>query len=119
MTRVRERRPEQRIQAQVNAQKEEKLGRVKQGCKASRKGAKGRTRMSGIGAFSFFHQCHERHANQKKRLSASCVLPADPGSDLRSVSAISEFRYSGARLPRLPVSGARARGSGVPAECPR
>jgi hypothetical protein len=30
MTRVRERRPEQRIQAQVSAQKEEKLGWVKQ-----------------------------------------------------------------------------------------
>ena len=28
---VRERRPEQRIQAQATAQKEEKLGRVKQG----------------------------------------------------------------------------------------
>src|SRR5580700_3102242 len=45
---VRERRPEQRIQAQAKAQKEEKLGRVKQGCKASSKGAKERTRRSGI-----------------------------------------------------------------------
>jgi hypothetical protein len=48
MMRVKERRPEQRIQAQVKAQKEEKLGRVKQGWKASRKGAKERTRRSGI-----------------------------------------------------------------------
>jgi hypothetical protein len=48
MMRVRERRPEQRIQAQVKAQKEEKLGRVKQDWKANRKGAKERTRRSGI-----------------------------------------------------------------------
>ena len=48
MMRVRERRPEQRIQAQVKAQKEEKLGRVKQGWKASRKGAKERIKRSGM-----------------------------------------------------------------------
>src|ERR1035438_10343712 len=48
MTRVRERRPEQRIQAQVKAQKEAKLGRVKQGWKASRSGAKERTKRSGM-----------------------------------------------------------------------
>jgi hypothetical protein len=48
MMRVTERRPEQRIQAQVRAQKEEKLGRVKQGWKASRKGAKERTKRSGM-----------------------------------------------------------------------
>jgi hypothetical protein len=47
--RVRERRPEQRIQAHAKAQKEKKLGRVKQGGKASRKGAKERTRRSGMG----------------------------------------------------------------------
>jgi hypothetical protein len=48
MMRVTERRPEQRIQAQVRAQKEEKLGRVKQDWKASRKGANERTKRSGM-----------------------------------------------------------------------
>jgi hypothetical protein len=42
MMRVRERRPEQRIQAQVKAQKQEQRGRVKQDWKANRKGAKER-----------------------------------------------------------------------------
>ena len=46
--RVRERRPEQRIQAQVKVQKNDKLGRVKQGWKASRSGAKERTKRSGM-----------------------------------------------------------------------
>ena len=55
MMRVRERRPEQRIQAQVKAQKEEKLGWVKQGWKASRRGVKERTRRSGKGASPIFH----------------------------------------------------------------
>jgi hypothetical protein len=49
MMRVRERRPEHRIQAQVKAQKEEKVGRVKQGWKASRSGAKEQTKKSGKG----------------------------------------------------------------------
>ena len=39
---------EQRIQAQVKAQKEEKLGPVKQGWKASKSGAKERTKSSGM-----------------------------------------------------------------------
>jgi hypothetical protein len=48
MMRVKERRPEQRIQAQVKAQKEAKLGRVKQDWKASRNGAKEQTKRLGI-----------------------------------------------------------------------
>jgi len=48
MMRVRERRPEQRIQAQDKAQKEWKLGWVKQDWKASRNGAKERTKRSGM-----------------------------------------------------------------------
>jgi hypothetical protein len=55
MMRVRERRPEQRIQAQVKTQKEAKLGRVKQDSKASRKGAKERTKRSGMGQSPVFH----------------------------------------------------------------
>src|ERR1700674_263297 len=71
---VRERRPEQRIQAQAKAQKEEKLGRVKQGCKASRNGAKERTKRSGIAALRchlIFHVFSERHPSQK---SASALF---------------------------------------------
>jgi hypothetical protein len=48
MMRVKERRPEQRIQAQVKAQKESKLGLVKQGWQASRKGAKEPIKRSGM-----------------------------------------------------------------------
>src|SRR6266568_4361903 len=70
MMRVRERRPEQRIQAQVKAQKEAKLGRVKQGWKASRKGAKERTKRSGIRKRLIFHLRYERYKVQKKSASA-------------------------------------------------
>jgi len=48
-------RPEQRIQAQVKAQKEQKLGRVKQGSKASKNGAKERTKRSGMSRRLIFH----------------------------------------------------------------
>jgi hypothetical protein len=52
MTRVRERRPEQRIQEQTRPQKERKLGWVKQGWKAWRSGAKDWTSKAGIGTAS-------------------------------------------------------------------
>src|SRR5450631_4091200 len=115
MTRASECRPEQRIQAQVNARKEAKLGWVKQGWKASRKEAKERTRISGIrGGHSLFHLFHERYAGQKKLLSASCVPPAGPGSGLRSVSATFESRHSAAGLAPLPASSVPGRGSDAP-----
>jgi hypothetical protein len=72
MMRVRERRPEQRIQAQVKAQKEEKLGRVKQGWKASRKGAKERTKRSGMERRPYLSSLrNERQETQKKDLTAA------------------------------------------------
>src|SRR5260370_37824541 len=68
MMRVRERRPEQRIQAQVTAQKEEKLGLVKQGWKASRRGAKERTKRSGMRRRPCLSSLrNERQGAQKKR----------------------------------------------------
>src|SRR6266566_5697084 len=67
--RVRERRPEQRIQAQVKAQKEAKLGRVKQGWKASRSGAKERTKRSGMRRRPCLSSLrNERQEAQKKTL---------------------------------------------------
>src|SRR3989442_2577972 len=69
MMRVRERRPEQRIQAQVKAQKEAKRGRVKQGWKASRKGAKERTKRSGMRRRPCLSSLrNERQETQKKTL---------------------------------------------------
>src|SRR6266849_4507302 len=69
MMRVRERRPEQRIQAQVKAQKEAKLGRVKQGWKASRSGAKERTNRSGMRRRPYLSSLrNERQGAQKKTL---------------------------------------------------
>src|SRR5260370_35540356 len=96
MMRVRERRPEQRIQGQVKAQKEAKLGRVKQGWKASRKGAKERTKRSGIRRRLIFNLRYERYKVQKKRLSAFYVLPADLDSFAISFGARCDFeRTSG------------------------
>src|SRR5437588_4089293 len=67
--RVRERRPEQRTQAQVKAQKEAKLGRVKQGWKASRSGAKERTKRSGMRRRPCLSSLrNERQRTQKKTL---------------------------------------------------
>src|SRR5882757_9606416 len=72
MTRVRERRPEQRIQAQVKAQKEAKLGRVKQGWKASRSGAKERTKRSGMRQRPCLSSLrNERQRTQKKDLTTA------------------------------------------------
>ena len=70
---VRERRPEQRIQAQAKAQKEEKLGRVKHGCKASRNGAKERTKRAGMSAplFHLYEMKDKKH--KKKTLLASAL----------------------------------------------
>ena len=77
MMRVRERRPEQRIQAQVKAQKEQKLGCVKQDWQASRSGAKERTKRWGIRRGQSFTSYMKDKQLKKKRLSAFCVLPAD------------------------------------------
>ena len=70
---VRERRPEQRIQAQAKAQKEEKLGRVKQGCKASSNGAKERTRRSGMSVL-IFHLYEMKDKEHKKRILLALAL---------------------------------------------
>jgi hypothetical protein len=74
MMRVTERRPEQRIQAQVKAQKEVKLGRVKQGWKARRKGAKERTKKSGMRQCPYLSALiNERQEAQKKDLTTAGV----------------------------------------------
>src|SRR5207244_13162829 len=84
MMRVRERRPEQRIQAQVKAQKEAKLGRVKQGWKASRSGAKERTKRSGMRRRPYLSSLrNERQEAQKKDLTAE-VLCYQYGGDSQS-----------------------------------
>jgi hypothetical protein len=72
MMRVKERRPEQRIQAQVKAQKESKLGRVKQGWQASRNGAKEQTKRVGMRRRPYLSSLiNERQEAQKKDLMAA------------------------------------------------
>ena len=70
MLRVRERRPEPRIQAQVKAQKEEKVGRGQQGGKASRKGAKERTRKWGLR-----HPCLSSLGKERQETPKKTLLP--------------------------------------------
>ena len=68
MMRVRERRPEHKIQAQTSPQKERKLGWVKQGWKAWRRGAKDRTNRSGKGATSLSSIFMKDKEAKKKKL---------------------------------------------------
>src|SRR5436853_4524342 len=120
MMRVKERRPEQRIQAQVKAQKEAKLGRVKQGWRASRKGAKERTKRSGMRRRPCLSSLrNERQGAQKKDLTAAgaYVPGTTPNSPARSASVLfaSERMLAGFLLPLSSTRGEW--GSDAPGDC--